>query len=320
MSNCGFPITLSSLERLGEGLRRPESILTTAAGEIFVSDHTCGVRQVGAPARMLIGAPPNFLPNGFAMTRQREFLVANLAGVGGVWRIDQNMLATPFLMEVDGEPLSTCNFVGLDAAGRLWISMSTRHLPRERAFRPGVHDGFIAVVDHDGARIVADGLGFTNECRVHPDGKSLWVNETYRRRLTRIPLLEGSGALRLGAPETVQEFADGDFPDGLAFDAQGAAWVACIVSNRVLRIAGPGLCEVLLSDSDPVQCRGRRTRPRHRRRWRATLASQRVKHRLRRTRPVYGVPGLSARRSHCIVSFAGGWSRARALAFLIARH
>lgn len=250
----GLPLALADLKHIGEGLRRPESILATAAGELFVSDHACGVRQVGQPARPLAGAPAGFLPNGFAMTREREFLVANLAGAGGVWRIDRAMQASPFLMEVQGEPLATCNFAGLDHEGRLWISMSTRQLPREKAFRPGVHDGFVAVVDAHGARIVADGLGFTNECRVHPDGRSLWVNETYRRRLTRFPLFAGPGPLRLGLPETVWEFGDGDFPDGLAFDATGAAWVACIVSNRVLRIEGPGRCEVVLADVDPVLC------------------------------------------------------------------
>jgi len=247
-----FPIALDALRYHGEGLRRPESILATANGDLFVSDHRCGVLQLGQPEAELIGATPGFLPNGFAMTREREFLVANLAGAGGVWRIDRQMRATPFLMEVDGERLSTCNFVGLDDEGRLWISMSTRLTPRELAFRPGVRDGFVAVVDASGARIVADGLGFTNECRVHPDGRSLWVNETYARRLTRFALLRDGAALRLGPPHTVWEFEDGDFPDGLAFDITGAAWVACIVSNRILRIEDTGRCEVVLSDADPL--------------------------------------------------------------------
>lgn len=254
MATPRFPVSLADLTYHGTGLQRPESILATAAGELFVSDHVCGVREVGAPALLLHGAPPGFLPNGFAMTATRDFLVANLAGVGGVWRIGRDRRAKPFLLEVDGEALSTCNFVGLDPAGRIWVSMSTRRLPRELAFRPGIHDGFVAVVDRHGARIVADGLGFANECRVHPDGRSLWVNETYRRRLTRFPFVEDGTALGLGLPETVWEFGDGDFPDGLSFDSEGAAWVACIVSNRILRIAGPGRCEMILSDADPALC------------------------------------------------------------------
>jgi len=246
-------IPLAALRYVGEGLRRPESILATARGELFVSDHLHGVRQVGEPERPLAGAPPGFLPNGFALTREREFLVANLAGVGGVWRIDTRFHAHPFLMEVAGERLSTTNFVGLDDRGRVWISMSTRQLPRELAFNPRTRDGFIVLVDGQGARIVADGLGFTNECRVSPDGRWLYVNETYQRRLTRFPIHETGGRTELGERETVHEFSEGDFPDGLAFDETGAAWVACIVSNRVLRLAD-GRREVVLEDADPGLC------------------------------------------------------------------
>ena len=247
------PIPLSALRHVGAGLRRPESILATARCELFVSDHLGGVREVDAPERRLAGAPPGFLPNGFAMTRGREFLVANLAGVGGVWRIDAAWQAHPFLMAVEGQALSTTNFVGLDDRGRTWISMSTRQLPREKAFNRHTRDGFIALVDEAGARIVADGIGFANECRVSPDGRWLYANETYRRRLTRWPISQGGGPVRLGRPETVFEFGDGDFPDGLAFDETGAAWVACIVSNRVLRIAH-GQRQVVLEDADPQLC------------------------------------------------------------------
>lgn len=247
-------IPLSALQYLGEGLRRPESILATSSGELFVSDHVDGVRAVGQPARHLSDAPPDFLPNGFAMTREREFLVANLAGVGGVWRIDTGFHAHPYLMEVDGEKLSTTNFAGLDHQQRIWISMSTRQLPRELAFNPHTRDGFIALVDAEGARIVADGLGFTNECRVSPDGLWLYVNETYQRRLTRFAIGERAGRTVLGARETFHEFSDGDFPDGLAFDSTGAAWVACIVSNRVLRLEAGGDRQVVIEDADPQLC------------------------------------------------------------------
>lgn len=244
----------ASCERVGEGLWRPESVLATASGSVFVSDHADGVRELHAPRRAIRGAPQGFLPNGFALLPGREFLVANLAGVGGVWHLDAQGQARPRWMEVDGERLSTCNFVGLDHAGRLWITMSTRQLPRERAFHRGVADGFIALADAAGVRIVADGLGFANECRVHPDGGSLWVNETYARRLSRYPLHGAGAVLRLGPRQTVREFSDGDFPDGLAFDAEGAAWVACIVSNRVLRITPQGRCQVMLDDADPAVC------------------------------------------------------------------
>ena len=154
-------------------------------------------------------------------------------------------------MTVDGEPLTSTNFVTIDAAGRTWISMSTRHVPREAAFNAQTADGFIAVIDARGPRIVADAIGFTNECRVDPGGHWLYVNETYGRRLSRFPII-GGAHWRLGAKEVVHHFTEGDFPDGLAFDAEGGVWVACVVSNRVLRIDAGGLASVVVADPDPA--------------------------------------------------------------------
>ena len=33
--------------------------------------------------------------------------------------------------------------------------------------------------------------------------------------------------------ETVAQFGEGDFPDGLTLDMEGGAWVVCVGSNRV---------------------------------------------------------------------------------------
>ena len=245
-------IDLSAIRHVGTGLRRPESVIATARGELFVSDHDCGVRALARPPTRPQGMPEGFLPNGIALTPEREFLIANLGTAcgGGVWRLDRQHQLRPWLMEVDGQPMPSTNFVSLDSLGRTWVSMSTRQVPRELAFRSGAADGFIAVVDARGARIVADGIAFTNECRVDPSGRWLYVNETYGRRLKRFPIQGGAADWALGAAEVVHEFSDGDFPDGLAFDAEGGVWVACVVSNRVLRIAPGGQTQVILEDPD----------------------------------------------------------------------
>lgn len=244
-------IELSSVTYVGADLNRPESVIATAKGEIFVSDHRCGVHQLGQPRKNLEGVPDGFLTNGIALTPEREFLVANLgvACGGGVWRIDRQHRLTPKLMEVEGVALTSTNFVAIDARGRTWISMSTRMVPRESAFNAHTADGFVAVLDQLGARIVADGIGFTNECRVDPSGRWLYVNETYGRRLSRFPIVDQDGC-RLGAKEVVHQFTDGDFPDGLTFDAEGGVWVACVVSNRVVRIEPNGNASVVVEDPD----------------------------------------------------------------------
>jgi sugar lactone lactonase YvrE len=245
-------IQLSDITFIGEDLHRPESVIATAKGELFVSDHECSVRELGKPKPKLQGVPEGFLTNGIALTPQREFLVANLGTScgGGVWKVDRAHNLTPLLMEVDGEPLPSTNFVTIDAKGRTWISMSTRKVPRELAFNASIADGFVAVSDERGARIVADGIAFTNECRVDPSGRWLYVNETYGRNLSRFQIIGDDKNWKLGPKEVVYHFTDGDFPDGLSFDAEGGVWVACVVSNRIVRVTLDGKASVVLEDPD----------------------------------------------------------------------
>lgn len=239
------------LEFHGEKLSRPESVLVTESGRVFVSDHEAGVLELGCSRQPLIDPPKDFVSNGFALLESGDFLIANLGGEGGVWKLDASRRPLPFLMNVERQSMSNTNFVMLDHKGRLWITVCTRQTPRELGFDRHIADGYIAVVDPQGARVVADGLAFANECRVHPSGDWLYVNESVGRRLVRFRIYEESGRVTLGAKECVHEFNDGDFPDGLAFDCLGGVWVACVISNRVIRISPSGEKQVVLDDSDP---------------------------------------------------------------------
>lgn len=241
-------VPMSAVNWVGEGLKRPECVLTTAKGEVFAGDHHSGIAEIGKPKRDIVGAPPGFLPNGVAMRSDRQFLLANLGPGGGVWRLDQDWRLYPHRFEADGELLRVCNFVGVDRDGTEWISVSTRTFPRELSFRPRHADGFIVRADKDGAHIVADGIGFTNECRVDPTGKWLYVNETCAKRVSRFPI-QGK---TLGKRETVLDFGPGEFPDGFAFDCEGAAWVACVCANRLIRAEANGRRTLILDGSDPA--------------------------------------------------------------------
>src|SRR3546814_15735321 len=58
--------------------------------------------------------------------------------------------------EIEGQPIGKVNFITRDSRNRLWISVSTRISPIAHAVRPGLSDGYIAVADERGLRIVAD--------------------------------------------------------------------------------------------------------------------------------------------------------------------
>ena len=239
---------------LGAGLVRPECVLATAAGDLYTADWRGGVAHLRPDGSevMYLGTLPGgapLRPNGIALLADGSFLVAQLgAEDGGVYRLQRNGGVTPWLLEVAGASLPPTNFVVQDGAGRTWVTVSTRLQPRAQAYRPDVADGFIVCVDaHGHAAIVADGLGYTNEVAVHPSGRWLYVNETFARRLSRFALRpDGS----LGPRETVTTFGVGTFPDGLAFDEAGHAWVVSIVSNRLIRVAPDGTPTLWLEDAD----------------------------------------------------------------------
>jgi sugar lactone lactonase YvrE len=186
------------------------------------------------------------LPNGIALLPDGSFLLANLGDHGGVWRLYRDGQVEPFLLEVGGRALPPCNFVMLDQLGRVWITVSTRLLPRSNAFRMDVADGFIVMVDDNGARVVADHLGYTNEAQFDAAMEWLYVNETFGRRLSRFRVAANG---QLHGRETVMEFGAGTFPDGLGFDQEGGVWVVSIVSNRVFRISQGRHCEILVEDN-----------------------------------------------------------------------
>jgi sugar lactone lactonase YvrE len=243
------------LGSLGNGLVRPECVLANNKGDLYCADWRGGVAHLlpDGSQKLYAGSLPDggeARPNGIALLPDGDFLFAHLgAETGGVFRLGRDGSIEPWLTTLGGQVLPPCNFVLRDAAGRTWITISTRLTPRALGYRRSCNDGFIVCALPDGtARIAADGLGYTNEVAIHPDGRWLYVNETFARRLTRFALSPDG---TLGERETVTHFGAGTFPDGLAFDEDGHAWVVSIVSNRLIRIAPDGSQTLWLEDAEP---------------------------------------------------------------------
>jgi sugar lactone lactonase YvrE len=244
-------IATAALTAVGSDLQRPECVLCTADGSLYVSDWGGGVCHIaadGTQTRILAKNPPcELLPNGIALQADGSFLLANLGDAGGIWRLKRDGSVAPFIHSIDGVAMPPTNFVLPDNAGRVWATVSTTVTPRALAYRPDTRDGYIVVHDKRGARIAADGLGYTNEVQLHPNGEWLYVNETFARRTSRFRVSSNG---TLGKRETVTEYGEGIYPDGLCFDANGAFWVVSIVSNRVLRVTADLQQQLIVDDAD----------------------------------------------------------------------
>lgn len=252
-------IPLSTVRFIGEGLMRPECVLAHASGLLIAPDWTApgGVTLLspdGAVRRVLATRPGGGVetpvrPNGVALEPGGAVLLAHLgAERGGVYRLQADGTCEVVVDQIDGAPLPPTNFVARDPdeSGRLWITVSTTVTPRAADYRPDASSGFIAVVENGVGRIVADQLGYANECLIAPDRRTLYVNETFARRLTAFDL-DGD---RLANRRVVARFGAGVFPDGLTLLEDGALLVTSIVSNRVIRVAPNGDQEVWLEDAD----------------------------------------------------------------------
>lgn len=104
-------------------------------------------------------------------------------------------------------------------------------------------------------------LNFANGLALSPDRASLYVAETFSRRVLRVPMLEDGAA---GAAEV---FVDGieRLPDGLAFDDDGNLYIACYEPSRLYRATPEGTLELFIDDPEahlfchPTNCAFRGT-------------------------------------------------------------
>jgi sugar lactone lactonase YvrE len=244
------PFQLEELGRTGSGLNRPECVLAALDGSLYTCDWTLGIARTApdgttGPALETDLIGQGFRPNGIAMTADGDFLFANLGRGGGVWRVGRTGEASPFATELDGDRIPHANFVLVDG-DRVWITISTTTRNHQH-YTAEEKSGQILLVQDGVVTVVADGLNWTNEVRVSPDGKHLFVNETFACRTTRYEIA-ANGAL--SDPVRII-FPSDTYPDGLAFDSEGGLWIVCVITNRLIRVAPDLTWTVLFEDLAP---------------------------------------------------------------------
>ncbi|WP_127104251.1 SMP-30/gluconolactonase/LRE family protein [Pararhodobacter zhoushanensis] len=260
----GFTVTAQDLWYVGEDLQRPECILAEPDGSLWSADARGGVvhiRPDGTQALVAQSLDQRFggtldeadrftqgtLPNGLAFDVDGSILISNF-GTDRLERMTRDGRTTVVLDTIDGTAIGKVNFVLRDSKGRIWLTISTRITNWMAAISPKLSDGYVAVLDNDGARIVADGFMFTNEIRFDAAEEWLYVVETSGRRVTRLRIGEGATVLErevFGPSDT------GGFIDGIAFDSFGNLWGTHVMSDRIFAITPQGDFRVILDDDNP---------------------------------------------------------------------
>ena len=253
----GFRVEEQGLHWIGQDLQRPECILAERDGTLWSADARGGVMRIapdGGQTLVCQHADGHFdlsgnaqqslvsgnLPNGLAFAQDGSILISNF-GTDRLEIMNRHTGATRILHDrIDGAPLGKVNFVLRDRKDRLWLTISTMVNPWTDAVTPSIRDGYIALVDERGIRVVADGFAFTNELRLDAAEEWLYVAETTGKCVTRLRV-RPDGSLtdrQIYGPSSL----GGGVIDGICFDAYGNLWATMIFADRLVAITPDGDC------------------------------------------------------------------------------
>jgi gluconolactonase len=262
----GWAVERSAIGSVGHDLQRPECIVAERNGTLWSADARGGVMcilpdgtqrliaQTGHPGvdadnptSLILGGAT--LPNGIAMDRQGNFIIANF-GTDAIELMHRDGHSRTLYTHVDGESLGKTNFVLCDSRDRIWFTVTTRLTPWTRSINEKAADGYVGLIDERGIRIVAEGFVGTNEIRFDANEEWLYVVESNARRISRLRV---SADGTLGGREI---FGPSDLkgtPDGFAFDQYGNLWITIVQTDRLIALTPEGHLLTLLDDCDPIQ-------------------------------------------------------------------
>jgi gluconolactonase len=266
----GWQVDRAAIRHVGHDLQRPECVLAERDGTLWAADARGGVMRIAPDGgqRLVVPQQPGdaassadfntryvqsqgSLPNGMAFLANGDFIVANW-GTDSVEVMTREGQVRRLFDTIDGRPLGKANFVLRDSRGRVWLTVTTRMQPWTDSINARARDGYIALIDEKGVRIVADGFEGTNEARLDANEEWLYVVESNGRRISRLRIQE-DGSLRgreVYGPATLE-----GFPDGFAFDAHGNLWVTLVMTDKLVAITPEGEVLTLLDDGNPEAVR-----------------------------------------------------------------
>ena len=272
----GFQVDRAAIRTIGQDLQRPECILAERDGTLWAADARGGVTRIGADGQQrFIGqrADERFakaaqaslldveakytqgtLPNGLAFAANGDVLIANF-GTDCLEVMARDGQTRTLHDRIDGQPIGKVNFVLRDSKNRIWLTVSTRVNPWTVAASSRVRDGYIAVVDEHGLRVVADGFHFTNEIRFDAHEERLYIVETTGPHVSRMRVVESAQGVTLADREVFGPSHLGGFPDGIAFDAFGNLWCTLVMTDQLIALTPQGDRRLLLDDGNPEASR-----------------------------------------------------------------
>jgi len=269
----GFRVDPSTISYVGANIQRAECILATPDGSIWITDPRGGVLRIGADgsrkpilpktreeaaaasetadwrARYEAGSAGTpgrkSLPNGIAFAPNGDIYIANV-GLGRLERLTQAGELDVLLDSIEGKEIGQLNFVLADRKGRLWLTIPSSEADPSRCLRPDYSGGRIALYENGKARIVADGIRFTNEVRLDAKEEWLYISETAGPYVSRMRVKPNGD---LTDYEIFGPRDHGALIDGISFDSYGNLWGTHVFTDQIFIITPEGELRILLDDA-----------------------------------------------------------------------
>jgi sugar lactone lactonase YvrE len=154
------------------------------------------------------------------------------SGAGGIAWLNCATGGTGMLLDnIHGEPIPAVNDIFPDGKGGLYFG--TSHIAPQTPGEPAQTTELYRL-DKDGhVTLLRDGLQVANGIGLSPDGRRLYLNESWLGTFAYDVSTDG----RLGnrTPLSAQEDCD-----GLAVDCEGGIWIACFSSGSIIRVLPDG--------------------------------------------------------------------------------
>jgi gluconolactonase len=243
----GFSLRPSDFKHVGKDLQRPECILAERDGTLWVADARGGVVRIAPDgSQKIITQSRNAdefaqadeakrfidgtLPNGLAFARNGDILISNF-GTDCLERMTRDGDTKVMFDSVNGERIGKVNFVCRDSKDRVWITISTMIHDWPKAISPNIQDGRVLLYEEGkGVRVVADGIHFSNECKLDAKEEYLYVAQTAGRSVVRFRI-QADGSL---TNREIYGPADhGRMIDGIAFDSFGNLWGTHVFTDSI---------------------------------------------------------------------------------------
>jgi sugar lactone lactonase YvrE len=150
----------------------------------------------------------------------------------GLFKFDPASGSFDRIAEVESDkPDNRLNDGAADQAGRLWFgTMDNKEKDKSGAF-----------YRFEGGRVTPTGIGdmvVTNGPAVSPDGRTLYLVDTFRRRIDQAEIRD-DGSLGERRPFVTIEQGAG-FPDGPTVDSEGAVWIGLYSGWSARRYSAAG--------------------------------------------------------------------------------